>query len=427
MEELRKWHGENVTNCESCNEPRIKQYMYENEEKLILCKNCIVKGSKEKSDSKENTKNDSKSDDKSIDAEIDGRRIMIHKFEVKRLKRLGFNKYYLGSLTFIQKYKENEGKSDEELIEILKVWKKPIEYKDSDTQGDDEEIFIEEKEIIKNILEELEKLNIETNEDEIIRLRSMEFDVIDISKKEFFIRFQKIKDELNSVVKNELEKWLFEIKVQELLKEREEKLTKVTEYEIRELLKWGYDREEIFEEDIIKEYRRLDTEINIYDDNVKEVKERLDNYIRTWKLTKEKGKDEEIELISNISENGEIEIITDDKDEDENELEKLINTNDFGLFEESDSENLNIKPEDINNNNESDLSDYYIENLFEEIDNMAAQQNQVREDMRQAFITLFGHDVGNNWNALIPPAQPIFGAINNVNAAVRNLQDLQLE
>jgi hypothetical protein len=43
--------------------------------------------------------------------------------------------------------------------------------------------------------------------------------------------------------------------------------------------------------------------------------------------------------------------------------------------------------------------------------------------MRQAFITLFGHDIGNNWNALVPSAQPIFRAINNVNAAVRNLQD----
>jgi hypothetical protein len=154
-----------------------------------------------------------------------------------RNTRLGFNKYYLGSLTFIQEYKENEGKSDEELIEILKEWKKPIEYNNSDTQEDDDEIFIEKKEIIKNILEELEKLNIETNEDEITRLRSMGFDVIDILKEEFFIRFQRIKDELNSVIKSELEKWLFETKVQELLKEREEKLTKVTEYEIRELLK----------------------------------------------------------------------------------------------------------------------------------------------------------------------------------------------
>jgi hypothetical protein len=104
-------------------------------------------------------------------------------------------------------------------------------------------------------------------------------------------------------------------------------------------------------------------------------------------------------------------------------LEKPINTDDFGLFEESNSENLNIKPEDINNNNENDLSDYYIENLFEEIDNMAVQRDQLREDMKQAFFILSGHDIGNNWNALVPPAQPIFGAINNVNAAVGNLQD----
>jgi hypothetical protein len=85
----------NVVNCGKCNERRVKQYMYENQEKLIVCKDCLLKGSKEKSESNE-------SDDKSIDAEIDGRRITIHKFEVKRLKRLGFNKYYLGSLGFIQ-------------------------------------------------------------------------------------------------------------------------------------------------------------------------------------------------------------------------------------------------------------------------------------------------------------------------------------
>jgi hypothetical protein len=169
MEEIRKWYKENVTNCKSCNEPRIKQYMYKNEEKLIVCKDCLIKEFKEKSDSKENTESN-ESEDKSIDAKIDGRRIMIHKFEVERLKRLGFSKYYLGSLGFIQEYKENEGKSDEKLIEILKEWKKPVEYNDSDIQEDDEEIFIEEKEITENILEELEKLNIETNKNEIIRL-----------------------------------------------------------------------------------------------------------------------------------------------------------------------------------------------------------------------------------------------------------------
>jgi hypothetical protein len=100
IEELEEWFIKNVVKCGKCNEERVRKYMHETEEKLILCKECKEKESKE---------SDNESDDESIDAEIDGRRIMIHKFEVKRLKRLGFNKYYLGSLTFIQEYKENEG------------------------------------------------------------------------------------------------------------------------------------------------------------------------------------------------------------------------------------------------------------------------------------------------------------------------------
>jgi hypothetical protein len=63
------------------------------------------------------------------------------------------------------------------------------------------------------------------------------------------------------------------------LKEKEEKLAKVTEYEIRELLEWGYDRKEIFEDEIIMKYREIANELNIYDDNKKEVKEKLDEYI----------------------------------------------------------------------------------------------------------------------------------------------------
>jgi hypothetical protein len=383
LEELKEWFTKNVEVCDKCNKRRVRKYMYENEEEFILCKEC-----------KEKEESNNESNDESIDIEIDGRRIMIHKFEIERVKRLGFNKYYLGNLTFIQEYKENEGKSDKELIEILKEWKKPTRYNNSEN---DEEIFIE-KEIIKNIFEELEKLNIETNENEIIRLRNMGFPAIAILRKGFFKKFQGIKDELDSVVKEEL---LVEVEVQKLLEERLQKLPKVTEYEIRKLVKWEYSEEEIFEEDIIKEYRRLDTELNIYDDNEEEVKKRLENYIKTWKLTREK--DEEIEsntseneeIESNISENQEIEIVTDDKNKDENKLEKPINTDDFVLFENSDPENLNIKPEEIN---------YSESNSSEEIDNMAAQQNQIREDMRQAFITLFGHDIGNNWNALVLPA-----------------------
>jgi hypothetical protein len=129
MEEFREWYRENVTNCKSCNESRIKQYMYENEEKLIVCKDCLLKRSKKKSDNE--------SDNMLIDIEIDNREIVIHKFEIKRLKKLGFNKYHFTS-EFIQKYKENEGEPDEDLKKILNEIEKQIEQKEEVTDKEDD-------------------------------------------------------------------------------------------------------------------------------------------------------------------------------------------------------------------------------------------------------------------------------------------------
>jgi hypothetical protein len=321
MEELREWHRENVTNCKSCNEPKIKRYMYENEEKLIVCKDCLLKGSKEKSDNE--------SDDMSIDMKIDNREIVIHKFEIERLKKLGFNKYHFTS-EFVQKYKENEGEPDEDLKKILSEIQKPIEQKEEVTDEEDdseEEDNRKQEEKVDRLLKIAKERNIEVSERELSRLVSYEFNEEEIFSEGFIRKFQEIKNELESYIVEELGKF--------------------------------FDKQ----------------------------KKRIEN-------------------------NEEIEIVADDKNEDENKLEKPINTDGFGLSEESDSEKL--KPEDINNSDSES-------NSSEEIDNMATQQNQIREDMRQAFITLFGHDIGNNWNALVPPAQPIFGAINNVNAAVGNL------
>jgi hypothetical protein len=133
-----------------------------------------------------------------------------------------------------------------------------------------------------------------------------------------------------------------------LLKEKEEKLAKVTEYKIRELLKWGYDREEIFEEDIIKEYKRLEVEINIYDDNEEEVKEKLNEYIEIRKnkyvelekLAKEimgrniEENDRDKRKDENPKENKEdqnIEKLFEDEEKDEDKSEKLINTDEIYL------------------------------------------------------------------------------------------------
>jgi hypothetical protein len=91
-------------------------------------------------------------------------------------------------------------------------------------------------------------------------------------------------------------------------------------------------------------------------------------------------------------------------------LEKPINTDDFRLSEESDSEKLNIKPEDINNSdNESDISDFYIENLFEETNNMAVTLNE----MRRLFEQVNGLPNGALNNALAPGVN-ITARIDNI-------------
>ncbi|CAB4478493.1 unnamed protein product [Rhizophagus irregularis] len=52
---------------------------------------------------------------------------------------------------------------------------------------------------------------------------------------------------------------------------------------------------------------------------------------------------------------------------------------------------------------------------------MAAERNHIREDLRTFGNIMLGHDIGNDWNALVPPADTIFGRINQVETRVGNL------
>jgi hypothetical protein len=47
LEELEEWFIKNVVDCGKCNERRVRKYMHETEEKLMLCKECKEKESKE--------------------------------------------------------------------------------------------------------------------------------------------------------------------------------------------------------------------------------------------------------------------------------------------------------------------------------------------------------------------------------------------
>ncbi|CAG8755209.1 6624_t:CDS:2, partial [Rhizophagus irregularis] len=49
------------------------------------------------------------------------------------------------------------------------------------------------------------------------------------------------------------------------------------------------------------------------------------------------------------------------------------------------------------------------------------ERNYIREDLRTFGNIMLGHDIGNDWNALVPPADTIFGRINQVETRVGNL------
>ncbi|RGB30020.1 hypothetical protein C1646_672001 [Rhizophagus diaphanus] len=117
----------------------------------------------------------------------------------------------------------------------------------------------------------------------------------DIISKDFIEKFQLNKEKLGEEIKKILDEYLrkfnddeeingknelsIEEIVQKLLKKRDEVLGTVTEIEIRKLLEWEYNSRVILNNKIIFQYRKLKIELNPYEKDDKEVKEKLRDYI----------------------------------------------------------------------------------------------------------------------------------------------------
>ncbi|GBB89255.1 hypothetical protein RclHR1_15940004 [Rhizophagus clarus] len=250
-----------------------------------------------------------------------------------------------------------------------------------------EEFISETDEILKDKLSKLlekEKETIFEDDDENI-------------KESFEDRVDQIREKEENIDK----------KTNRIFKEIKESLGIATLEEVRKLIEWGYARSEISDNEIIFELRKLQIELNLYDDDDDEVKERLSTYVAEWKVKKIRKDIEEIEEYE--SENGEI-------FGDQNN-KNVINTPEI-LESENSSLNINFEEEEINQEYE------ILRDLFRTpspVNNMTAQRNKVREDIKLVFQAMFGHDIGNNWGALQPPANDVLTAIGNVRNAVRNL------
>ncbi|CAB4416254.1 unnamed protein product [Rhizophagus irregularis] len=188
----------------------------------------------------------------------------------------------------------------------------------------------------------------------------------------------------------------------------------ITEGELLRLTSMGYMNGEILDEEFIEIFQENRNGLE------EELRKKLDKLLKeqagiiSSEGSGEKSDDEESEKEDNTDESEKIgEILSPEEYEEWNEnienineegIENIINTGGFNLSQESDSSDLFINPGNINSDTESELSDYNLQDLFQEniLLNMGATRDEMREDFRAALLAATGHDIGGNWAGLIP-------------------------
>ncbi|RGB23138.1 hypothetical protein C1646_774954 [Rhizophagus diaphanus] len=203
---------------------------------------------------------------------------------------------------------------------------------------------------IERILKICEMMKVETTRKEIKQLLKMGYENKEILSWGFIKLFQENKNKLEEIIKGILDKYLkremnteenelsIEEMVQKLLKERDEVLGIATEIEIHKLLEWEYNKNVILKNKIIFQYRKLKIKLDPFEEDDKEVREKLNKYILELE---NKEKDEydtdESEKIEEILSSEQY----DEWDENieninEEEIENIINIGKFNLSQKLD-------------------------------------------------------------------------------------------
>ncbi|RGB24085.1 hypothetical protein C1646_773590, partial [Rhizophagus diaphanus] len=330
VKEFKKWYNTNIIECPLCQKMiLIKEAIdYNKEFNGRICKSCFEK---------EENNNKIELRIEKIMKICKRAEIKVTREEIIQVLKMGYEDKEILSWGFIKLFQENKNESEEVIKEILdKYLEKEMNTEENEEMTNE---ITETEERLRRIKGLIKYLEIEATEGELLMLIRMGYTDGDIIK---------INEE------NELS---IEEMVQKLLKEKDEVLGEVTEIEICKLLEWGYNSRAILNNRIIFQYRKLKMELDLYEEDDKKIGEILcpEEY-EEW--------DENIENIG------------------ENEIENDINMGDFGSNQNSDSNNsLNIKDSD----NESEIFDYNLQELFqEEILNMATE-NQMKRIVENAL------------------------------------------
>ncbi|RGB27667.1 hypothetical protein C1646_768832 [Rhizophagus diaphanus] len=304
IKELKKWYNTNVMKCPLYQKIiLIKETMdYNKEFEGRICKNCFKK------------------EERNNEIEL----------------RMGYEDKEILSWGFIKLFQKNKNELEEVIKGILdKYLKKEMNTEENENEETTDEIT-ETEERLRRIKGLIEYLEIEATEGELLIEKSGE--EIKRILDEYLRKSSDDDKEINK--ENELN---IEEMVQKLLKERDKVLGTVIEIEIRKLLEWGYNSRAILDNKIISQYSKLKIELDPYEEDDKEVKEKLRDYI--LELEKDEYDIDNSEKIGEILSPEEYEEWDENIENiNEDEIENIINTEDFGLSQNSDSNSsLNIK------------------------------------------------------------------------------------
>ncbi|GBB94935.1 hypothetical protein RclHR1_24450001 [Rhizophagus clarus] len=260
--------------------------------------------------------------------------------EAERIENLGFDREAMAIPGFLNIYEEFINETDE----ILKEKLNRIIEKEEKTIFEDDDENIEEsfEDKVDRIREMLREQEWDVGIGDAERLVNLGFDKYDVITEGFLEKCNEIWGETDEVVKDRLEQWLdkkeesTDKQTNRIFKEIRESLGIATLEEVRKLIEWGYTRSEIIENEIIIELRKLQMELNLYDDDEDEVRERLNDYVAEWKVKRMKKDIEEIEEYES-----EDEIFGDQNNKN------VINTPEI-LESENFSWNINFEEEEIN-------------------------------------------------------------------------------
>ncbi|PKY58913.1 hypothetical protein RhiirA4_513859 [Rhizophagus irregularis] len=347
--------------------------------------------------------------------------------------------------TFIDKVQEIKEMDEEEKELKIREWleketvickrcgNRRFEMNETDSECEEciQEMRKDEQDELAELKDELEKLGYEIDESEIRRIKDFGVNNRIMITKEFIEEYMKIIDLEDKEVRKEIHKWLNENttwcegceirwmnnmfrlgeticedckeedidemddRVKRLKKIFEDMRVIMIERELLRLISMGYTDGEILDKEFIEIFQENKNE------SEKELKKKLDKLLKEQagimdsEESGEKSDNEESEE-DNTDDSEKIgEILNPEEYEEwnenienmnEEETENVINTGGFNLSQESDSSNLFINPGNINSDTESELSDYNLQDLFQEniLLNMA-NQDQIKRIMENAL------------------------------------------